>query len=776
MLQAQPGQPVPLAPAEPAAAPEVDPDAEAVQALHNELDIDALASPATGAGGMYVIEAAAAVAAAGARVLARRPPSAPRLLCAPPPPAPHQCTAAPALPAVLGRREEIVGAVRARLEALLVCNGPTQVLQRAALPGVVAALAQVPPAMAAPAGAAPNKFRSAVLALLGRLPAAEVPKPQLLDLMAACQGVLNDDHEDHGIVAQRLLFDIHKVHKQVLEDASAPFFEWLKAMYEGLPASAERQLVAASAGVPRPLLPARESLRMAPDIALMIFFLMQSYPKRLAQHGPTLLPLMLGVISVRGPDRADVPASAAGVYSDFRLAQIKTMAFIIVVSRSTQMQPLLAQHRDVVAAALLRVMQAVPDSLSMRKEVLSLMRNMLNTPFRLGLQANMDALLDERLLLGTNRVCIEALRQMAYMNLAELVAASKTDLTLDQLRRVVRLYSRNAADAANPPSLQATSMRLLYNIIEVLFARRGVDPATSEAYRDLLSRVLDCMVAKLGALRDLAPRYICELKELEEGRRQRKVAEAAAAADAAGAAKRVLGTRRAQLAVEAKAFKAQTEAAAAEAAAAAAAAAAEAAQPQEMQEGEAGAAAPEGVVPADAAPAAVAPAEGADAALPAAAAAPVAAAPQVAAAPAPPAGDDKAPEAVDAMDADVPAEEEAVAEEEGEEAGAGAPDPFRILLHSTVGTSSRERDVMEYRNLLTSVLNCLKNTLFTMVAFHTSRGMQGPVRDGRSRKKDGPLQPSGLGRDRARCALSACRLLTRRPRPPASAPRRCRSP
>jgi hypothetical protein len=36
---------------------------------------------------------------------------------------------------------------------------------------------------------------------------------------------------------------------------------------------------------------------------------------------------------------------------------------------------------------------------------------------------------------------------------------------------------------------------------------------------------------------------------------------------------------------------------------------------------------------------------------------------------------------------------------------------------------------MEYRNLLTSVLNCLKNVLFTTMAFHTNRGLPVPVSD-----------------------------------------------
>lgn len=45
--------------------------------------------------------------------------------------------------------------------------------------------------------------------------------------MAACHDVLLSDSEDNGMVAQRVLFDIHKTYKHALEEQSNPFFTWL---------------------------------------------------------------------------------------------------------------------------------------------------------------------------------------------------------------------------------------------------------------------------------------------------------------------------------------------------------------------------------------------------------------------------------------------------------------------------------------------------------------------------------------------------------------------
>ena len=54
-------------------------------------------------------------------------------------------------------------------------------------------------------------------------------------------------------------------------------------------------------------------------------------------------------------------------------------------------------------------------------------------------------------------------------------------------------------------------------------------------------------------------------------------------------------------------------------------------------------------------------------------------------------------------------------------------DAFPVLLPSLSG-SPREREVAEFRSLLQTVLQCLKSVLYCMVAFHTNRGLQAPVR------------------------------------------------
>ena len=66
---------------------------------------------------------------------------------------------------------------------------------------------------------------------------------------------------------------------------------------------------------------------------------------------------------------------------------------------------------------------------------------------------------------------------------------------------------RNIHDSSLPVSVQCTSVRLLLNLVEVIFARRA-DQRAAEAYRALLTNILDAFTAKLGSLHRRLPRLL----------------------------------------------------------------------------------------------------------------------------------------------------------------------------------------------------------------------------------------------------------------------------
>lgn len=78
---------------------------------------------------------------------------------------------------------------------------------------------------------------------------AEISKHLVSQLMSACHSILSSDSEENGMIAQRVLFDMHKIYKQQLEEQSAPFFQWLQqvclcndSLYD-LPTMSERPVL-----------------------------------------------------------------------------------------------------------------------------------------------------------------------------------------------------------------------------------------------------------------------------------------------------------------------------------------------------------------------------------------------------------------------------------------------------------------------------------------------------------------------------------------------------
>jgi hypothetical protein len=74
-----------------------------------------------------------------------------------------------------------------------------------------------------------------------------------------------------------------------------------------------------------------------------------------------------------------------------------------------------------------------------------------------------------RVLVGTGRSCYETLRPLAYSLLAELIHHVRIDLSLQQLSRIIYLFSKNVHDHSLPLSVQTTCVRLMLNLVRSPF-------------------------------------------------------------------------------------------------------------------------------------------------------------------------------------------------------------------------------------------------------------------------------------------------------------------
>lgn len=66
---------------------------------------------------------------------------------------------------------------------------------------------------------------------------------------------------------------------------------------------------------------------------------------------------------------------------------------------------------------------------------------------------------------------------------------------------------RYLQDPNVPVSTQATSIKLLHSVVEVMFARHA-DRTTADAYRLQLDRILDVFVSKLSVIKHQTPKLL----------------------------------------------------------------------------------------------------------------------------------------------------------------------------------------------------------------------------------------------------------------------------
>eukprot|EP00963_Diacronema_lutheri_P006687 scaffold587_cov339-Pavlova_lutheri.AAC.11 len=258
---------------------------------------------------------------------------------------------------------------------------------------------------------------------------------------------------------------------------------------------------------PAELVPSTRSFKVITECPLIVMFLFQLYPQYIQTNIQLLLPLMIQCISSQGPKECP-QGQLKQVFTDMKGAQIKTVSFLTYLLRS--FGDLIKPHQHSISKAIIELMISTPDNVAIRKELLVATRHVLATDFRRGFFTHIDTLLNEEILIGKGRACYDTLRPLAYSLLAELIHHVRSDLTLKQLSAVVYIFSRNVHDDQLPLGVQMTCIRLMLNLVEVIFlsyAKRQ-EPAGKKEARALLGRILDTFIMKFHSLSYLVPDLI----------------------------------------------------------------------------------------------------------------------------------------------------------------------------------------------------------------------------------------------------------------------------
>ena len=301
-----------------------------------------------------------------------------------------------------------------------------------------------------------------------------------------------------------------------------------------------------STPTPRMSIISTSSFRVLTECPLTVMLLFQLYPKFIRPNITAMISVMNEALALRPP-----PLESPGetVSSDHKrmyfsrsreliAAQVKTLSFLTQFLRGfgEQMKP----FEDRIASNVVSLMTTCPrECISARRELLQATRHILATDFRKGLFKHVDTLLDERVLIGSHPRHSDqsVLRPLGYSALADLVHHSRSLLSMAQFSRVVNVFARVLHDSSLklPMTIQITAVRLLLNIVDPIFHNKEDNPQLG---RDLLVRILDALVSKLGSLKDYIP-LVQAAEASRKAKQQEEAEEEASLADEAALEARI---------------------------------------------------------------------------------------------------------------------------------------------------------------------------------------------------------------------------------------------
>lgn len=398
------------------------------------------------------------------------------------------------------------------------------------VPGVTKLLLEGSPGVTFVRESSEQRFRSALLAFLQRLPHNDTLKSHENALMSTALALLKVENEENALLCIKIIIDGFRSHKEQTEQHVQPFLDLVKQMYANTKGVIEKEFGAgkqtpilqpqnqpqpptpASTPSPAPgLLPhALHSPKVLTECPIAVVLIFQSFKQIMQSAMKDFYPLVMESIRIQPEPQKQAYADAKAkgqvftgvadaiknreMYTEVIKAQVKTMAFLAYVLRGSAEN--VRNWLDVFPEACVRLLRdCPPEDVATRKELLIATRHMLSSDFRTAFIPYIDLLLNEKVLVGSGVTSREALRPLAYSTLADLIHHTRNELSQAQLARVISVYSCLTHDATYPVTIQTMCTKLVQTSIETICKQGQKDEAVK-----LLTGILLTVVEKLKSV------------------------------------------------------------------------------------------------------------------------------------------------------------------------------------------------------------------------------------------------------------------------------------
>ncbi|KEP49326.1 histone acetyltransferase SAGA, TRRAP/TRA1 component, pi-3 kinase superfamily TRA1 protein [Rhizoctonia solani 123E] len=411
------------------------------------------------------------------------------------------------------------------------------------LPVMLQVLKETPPAFKK--DSLEHQLRNAILEVFHRLPVSEQMKPVYSEMVNLTTQILREDNEDNGVLAVKIMLDANRTFKRDMDPHVQGFLDFVRDLYlnmnqtvsellgedsPGPPASQSSMSIhtsASASGEQPDMLRAIASFKVLTECPIATVYLFQMHRNTIPSAVKSAIPLAMDFLQLQAPPQKQAHDEAAeknehwiGVspaikhrahYIDFITAQVKTLSFVAYVLRGSIESPV-RQYGEIIPSLCVRLMKdCPPESATIRRELMVATRHILSTEFRPAFVPLIDCLTSEHILIGTGVNSQETLRPLAYSMLGDLVHHVRKELSPEQLRRIIYLYSCCLHNPSFSSTIHNMSAKLLANHVDVILEKYPKPEAAST-----LLALLETCVDKLGAVWVIHQQVVAANKEVQD--------------------------------------------------------------------------------------------------------------------------------------------------------------------------------------------------------------------------------------------------------------------
>ncbi|KZT05505.1 atypical/PIKK/TRRAP protein kinase [Laetiporus sulphureus 93-53] len=383
------------------------------------------------------------------------------------------------------------------------------------------------------------QFRRCLLDILHRLPSNDALKPQMDPIVQGMLHILRHDNEENGGIACKIMVDILRAYRTYNQRHFSEFIALAQDVYQNVPGLVEEHLSEGSAVMDtNTALPARRSLKIIAELAMVIVAYTQSFPNEVPHVLPDLQAISLQLLEVESPiqkkTREDYEAMGgiwAGMspeikntsaFSDLMVAQVKTASYLAFVLRgpspdeggvSEEERIELRNKFGILIGASIRILQDCPATATTpRRDLLIVVRHLLTTIFKRDFAPYIDKILYEPVLWGTAVGCRETVKQVVFAIYGDFVTSLRNDMSAAQLTRLCHIFIRHLHDPRLVVPLHVLSAKIIFSTIDIILVKD-----TKQGAGRTLTSLLDACVDKLESIANVQAQLVSKAENPKGG-------------------------------------------------------------------------------------------------------------------------------------------------------------------------------------------------------------------------------------------------------------------